>query len=254
DHFTILHFGAQVRPSDDTVPIPTIVSWRRLRRSQDGVSESAPAQEARQLKANNSALKERTYPVPVTRTPPDFVGRRSRAPTSHPSSPTRRLRGAAEENDAQHRGDDGSSKADSRKVPVHHVDAYHSGNPMELEERSEDAARCRELVKSGSSQRTNVAMGIRMDAAQKDVGLAAFSEDILKNEISGPDQEHLTVIDVPGIFRVLTPGLTTESDIVLVENMVKSYMANRRRGRSQNCFRMYFAAVRWTGDESDAST
>ncbi|KAK1973608.1 hypothetical protein LZ30DRAFT_610341 [Colletotrichum cereale] len=105
------------------------------------------------LKANNSALKERTYPIPVTRTPLDFVGRRSRAPTSHPSSPTRRLRGAAKENDAQHRGDDGYSKADSRKVPVHHVDAYHSGNPMELEERSEDAARCRELVKSGSSQR-----------------------------------------------------------------------------------------------------
>ncbi|KAK2037735.1 interferon-induced GTP-binding protein Mx2 [Colletotrichum somersetense] len=74
----------------------------------------------------------------------------------------------------------------------------------------------------------NIAMGIRMDAAHKDVGLAAFSEDILKIEISGPDQEHLTVIDVPGIFRVPTPGLTTESDIVLVENMVRSYMANRR--------------------------
>ncbi|WQF76282.1 Putative dynamin, P-loop containing nucleoside triphosphate hydrolase [Colletotrichum destructivum] len=66
-------------------------------------------------------------------------------------------------------------------------------------------------------------MGIRMDATQKDVGLAAFSEDILKIEISGPD-----VIDVPRVFRVPTPGLTTESDIVLVENMVKSYMATRR--------------------------
>ncbi|KAL0929556.1 interferon-induced GTP-binding protein Mx1 [Colletotrichum truncatum] len=74
----------------------------------------------------------------------------------------------------------------------------------------------------------NVTMGIRMDATQENTGLAAFSEDILKIEISGPDQEHLTVIDVPGIFRVPTPGLTAESDIVLVESMVKSYMANSR--------------------------
>ncbi|KAK1976179.1 hypothetical protein LZ30DRAFT_603985 [Colletotrichum cereale] len=103
------------------------------------------------LKANVGTLKQRTYPVPVTRTPPDFVSRRSRAPTSHPSSPTHRPRAAAKENDAQHRGDDGSSKVDSPKAPVHHVDAYHSGNPMELEERSEVVARCRELVKSDSS-------------------------------------------------------------------------------------------------------
>ncbi|KAK8172501.1 P-loop containing nucleoside triphosphate hydrolase protein [Phyllosticta citrichinensis] len=41
-------------------------------------------------------------------------------------------------------------------------------------------------------------------------------------------QQHLTVIDVPGIFRVPTPGLTTESDIFLIENMVNSYMTNPR--------------------------
>ncbi|KXH66213.1 interferon-induced GTP-binding protein Mx1 [Colletotrichum salicis] len=77
-------------------------------------------------------------------------------------------------------------------------------------------------------EEANIAMGIRMGVDEKDVGLAAFSQDVLKIEISGPDQQHLTVIDVPGIFRVATPGLTTESDIVLVENMVRSYMANPR--------------------------
>ncbi|KAK2758928.1 interferon-induced GTP-binding protein Mx1 [Colletotrichum kahawae] len=77
-------------------------------------------------------------------------------------------------------------------------------------------------------EEANIAMGIRMGAEEKDVGSSAFSQDILKIEISGPDQQHLTVIDVPGIFRVSTPGLTTESDIVLVENMVKSYMENPR--------------------------
>ncbi|KAK8009437.1 interferon-induced GTP-binding protein mx2 [Apiospora marii] len=71
-------------------------------------------------------------------------------------------------------------------------------------------------------------MGIKMSKTDTHDGRAAFSQDILKIEISGPDQDHLTVIDVPGIFRVATPGLTTESDITLVENMVKSYMNDRR--------------------------
>lgn len=47
-------------------------------------------------------------------------------------------------------------------------------------------------------------------------------------EINGPDQDHLTVIDVPGIFRTTTPGLTTESDIMLVKQMVERYMKDRR--------------------------
>ncbi|KAI0011596.1 interferon-induced GTP-binding protein Mx2 [Xylariaceae sp. FL0662B] len=77
-------------------------------------------------------------------------------------------------------------------------------------------------------EEANDAMGIRMSTADGGSGFGAFSQDILKIEISGPDQTHLTVIDVPGIFRVPTPGLTTESDVVLVQNMVKSYMRNNR--------------------------
>ncbi|KAI0456741.1 interferon-induced GTP-binding protein Mx2 [Xylaria acuta] len=74
----------------------------------------------------------------------------------------------------------------------------------------------------------NEAMGIRKETDTDTAGLGAFSQDILKIEISGPDQSHLTVIDVPGIFRVPTPGLTTETDLVLVQNMVKSYIHDRR--------------------------
>ncbi|OAQ62498.1 interferon-induced GTP-binding protein Mx2 [Purpureocillium lilacinum] len=77
-------------------------------------------------------------------------------------------------------------------------------------------------------QDANAAMGIRMGSEDSTSGAGAFSEDILKIEIYGPDQDHLTVIDVPGIFRVPTPGLTTEMDIKLVENMVKRYMDNSR--------------------------
>lgn len=55
-----------------------------------------------------------------------------------------------------------------------------------------------------------------------------FSNDVVRLEITGPDQEHLSVIDVPGIFKITTPGLTTKSDIALVRNMVLEYMENPR--------------------------
>ncbi|ESZ92343.1 interferon-induced GTP-binding protein Mx2 [Sclerotinia borealis F-4128] len=77
-------------------------------------------------------------------------------------------------------------------------------------------------------EEANLAMGIRISKNDGDISRGAFSQDILKIEINGPKQDHLTVIDVPGIFRVATPGLTTESDIALVENMVKSYMNSPR--------------------------
>lgn len=55
-----------------------------------------------------------------------------------------------------------------------------------------------------------------------------FSENVLRLEISGPDEDHLSVIDVPGIFKNTTPGVTTKSDIEMVRRMVKGYMQNPR--------------------------
>ena len=73
---------------------------------------------------------------------------------------------------------------------------------------------------------------------QKVIGVAGFDEatsskptfsgDVLQLEISGPNEEHLSVIDVPGIFRDATPGLTTKDDIEFVRNMVLRYMENPR--------------------------
>ncbi|KAI1815507.1 interferon-induced GTP-binding protein Mx2 [Poronia punctata] len=58
--------------------------------------------------------------------------------------------------------------------------------------------------------------------------LPAFSQHVLKIEKQGPTEEHFTVIDVPGIFRKETEGLTRESDIELVMDMVKNYMRESR--------------------------
>ena len=55
-----------------------------------------------------------------------------------------------------------------------------------------------------------------------------FANDVLRIEICGPDEQHLSVIDVPGIFRKTTSGVTTKADIALVRNMVLSYMQNPR--------------------------
>ncbi|KZL67545.1 hypothetical protein CT0861_00366 [Colletotrichum tofieldiae] len=94
------------------------------------------------------AEMETTYPVPVTRTPPDFASRRSRVPTGCPSSTTCGPRGtAAEGSDAQHQ--DGSSEVDSQKVPVH-VDAYHPGDSMRLEETPDGG--CRTVVHGKSPE------------------------------------------------------------------------------------------------------
>ncbi|KAH7347984.1 hypothetical protein BKA66DRAFT_432765 [Pyrenochaeta sp. MPI-SDFR-AT-0127] len=58
-------------------------------------------------------------------------------------------------------------------------------------------------------------MGIRTDISSREGTI--FSEDILKIEICGPDEDYLTVIDVPGIFRNPTEGVTTKDDIQLVQ-------------------------------------
>ncbi|TIA32625.1 dynamin GTPase [Aureobasidium pullulans] len=55
-----------------------------------------------------------------------------------------------------------------------------------------------------------------------------FSEDILKLEVSGPECQHFSVVDVPGIFRTATKGKTTLADADMVKSMVRRYMANPR--------------------------
>ncbi|KAF6829427.1 Iinterferon-induced GTP-binding protein Mx2 [Colletotrichum plurivorum] len=57
---------------------------------------------------------------------------------------------------------------------------------------------------------------------------AAFSKDILRVEICGPEEEHLTIIDVPGIFENPQEGFSTAHDVALVKSMVKGYLKDSR--------------------------
>jgi len=47
-----------------------------------------------------------------------------------------------------------------------------------------------------------------------------FSGDVLCLEVCGPEPKHLSVIDVPGIFKKTTSGVTSKADIQMVDTMV----------------------------------
>ena len=71
-------------------------------------------------------------------------------------------------------------------------------------------------------------MGLSRPNERDTVTGSVISRDVLRLEICGPSQEHLSVIDVPGIFKNVTPGVTTKADIDLVRNLVLGYMENPR--------------------------
>ena len=71
-------------------------------------------------------------------------------------------------------------------------------------------------------------MGIGGSSQAQAANKTTFSNDVLIIEICGPEEEHFSVIDVPGIFRKRTAGVTTDQDIGMVRNMVVEYMKNER--------------------------
>lgn len=55
----------------------------------------------------------------------------------------------------------------------------------------------------------------------------AFSKDLLRVEVSGPDRPHLTIVDLPGLIHSETKQQSA-SDIELVQDVVQSYMKEPR--------------------------
>ncbi|MCJ1392161.1 hypothetical protein MMC18_005028 [Xylographa bjoerkii] len=55
----------------------------------------------------------------------------------------------------------------------------------------------------------------------------AFSKDLLRVEISGPDRPHLTIVDLPGLIHSETKQQSA-SDVELVQDVVQSYMKEPR--------------------------
>ena len=70
-------------------------------------------------------------------------------------------------------------------------------------------------------------MGLKEIGTTEDAA-DTFSDNVLKIEICGPKQQHLSVIDVPGIIRNPEAVATTDSGMEAIRNMVKKYMKNPR--------------------------
>ena len=70
-----------------------------------------------------------------------------------------------------------------------------------------------------------------IDAAKEAMGLSsdakAFSDDVLRVEVSGPEQPHLTLVDLPGLIHADNKKQSAK-DVELVSSLVRSYMANAR--------------------------
>ncbi|KAI1325842.1 P-loop containing nucleoside triphosphate hydrolase protein [Xylariaceae sp. FL0255] len=69
-----------------------------------------------------------------------------------------------------------------------------------------------------------------VEAAKQAMGLderKVFSTDTLRVEISGPNQPHLTMVDLPGLFLAGNKD-QSEDDAALVEELVLSYMKKPR--------------------------
>ncbi|MBE3041346.1 dynamin family protein, partial [Candidatus Bathyarchaeota archaeon] len=73
-------------------------------------------------------------------------------------------------------------------------------------------------------------LGQVVDDARSLMGVGeqkAFSSDVLRVELSGPSQPHLTMVDLPGLFRAGNLEQSAE-DADLVKNLVLSYMKRQR--------------------------
>ena len=70
-----------------------------------------------------------------------------------------------------------------------------------------------------------------VDKANNMMGLSgignAFSNDVLRVEVSGPDRPHLTIVDLPGLIHSENKAQTS-ADVALVLGMVRMYMDNKR--------------------------
>ncbi|KLU91178.1 hypothetical protein MAPG_09701 [Magnaporthiopsis poae ATCC 64411] len=94
------------------------------------------------------------------------------------------------------------------------------------ERTPQDAERLRRFADSIANEPLNVVI----ESAKTAMGLSdskRFSNDVLRVEISGPDQAHVTMVDLPGIFRA---GSSEQSvkDVKTVNAMVRKAMSRPR--------------------------
>lgn len=96
--------------------------------------------------------------------------------------------------------------------------------------RSRKSAEEKERVqKFGSTLTDSTQFAALIEEAGKCMGVSKdgdrrYTDDVLHVEVSGPDQPHLTLVDLPGFIRTASD----RDDIQMVRSMVKGYMKEKR--------------------------
>ncbi|KAI5863925.1 P-loop containing nucleoside triphosphate hydrolase protein [Durotheca rogersii] len=95
---------------------------------------------------------------------------------------------------------------------------------------AEERARLEKFLHSSIPDHNDI--GALIDEAKEVLGVGGsggrtFCEDILRIELSGPTQPHLTIVDLPGLFRAGNKDQSSE-DAKVVQSLVRSYMKNPR--------------------------
>ncbi|KAJ0306105.1 hypothetical protein Brms1b_010556 [Colletotrichum noveboracense] len=109
----------------------------------------------------------------------------------------------------------------------------------------------------------NITMGIQMGADEKDVGSAAFSQDILKIMISGPNiiisctvdiatQEILKLAEAADPEKVRTIGVLTKPDLI-TETATRGAIINLVLGRRSTLKLRYYAVKNRGADDNSSS-
>ena len=71
-------------------------------------------------------------------------------------------------------------------------------------------------------------MGIPGPSQPLETSHSTFSDDLLSIELCGPDKQNLSIIDIPGIFRTPTEGVTTVHDMALVRRIMNRHIKDER--------------------------
>ncbi|KAM3508370.1 hypothetical protein MY10362_001215 [Beauveria mimosiformis] len=97
---------------------------------------------------------------------------------------------------------------------------------LRLEEYQKSVSTTSELKDQLSSILLEVNERMGVCTSQNPKGTKTFTEDVLKIEKCGPNEDYLTVIDVPGLFEDTKHNSTTETDKAMVQSMVRKYICN----------------------------
>ncbi|KAM3529473.1 hypothetical protein MY4038_005394 [Beauveria bassiana] len=97
---------------------------------------------------------------------------------------------------------------------------------LKLEEYQKSVSTASELKDQLSSILLEVNERMGVCTSQNPKGTKTFTEDVLKIEKCGPNEDYLNVIDVPGLFEDTKNNSTTETDKAMVQSMVRKYLCN----------------------------